>query len=86
MRKIQNVALIKSVEISDALASYNMNNNTCRARLVFAYDDGADGGSDDVMALLTTLTNTNQYSLIINLDNLSDAEGKSELRDRKSVV
>lgn len=78
MRKIQNVALIKSVEISDALASYNMSNNTCRARLVFAYDGGADTGSDDVMALLTTLTNTNQYSLIINLDNLPGAEGKSD--------
>ena len=69
MRKIQGLALIKSVEITDGLATYNEENNTLRARLVFAYDS-EDSGDDNVLALLTTLTSSNQYSLIVNLDNL----------------
>ena len=69
MRKIQSIALIKSVEITDGLAVYNKENDTLRARLVFAYES-EDDKDDDVLALLTTLTSSNQYSLIINLDNL----------------
>ena len=77
MRKIQNLALIKSVEITDGLATYNMDNNTLRARLIFAYDSG-DESDDDVLALLTTLTSSNQYSLIINLDNLPNIDGLND--------
>ena len=77
MRKIQDIALIKSVEITDGLAAYNKENDTLRARLVFAYESG-DSGDDDVLALLTTLTSSNQYSLIINLDNLPDAGGLND--------
>ena len=77
MRKIQNLAIIKTVEITDGLATYNMDNNTLRARLIFAYDSG-DESDDDVLALLTTLTSSNQYSLIINLDNLPDTDGKTD--------
>ena len=70
MRKIQGLALIKSVEITDGLATYNEENNTLRARLVFAYESENSEDDDDVMLLLTTLTSSNQYSLIVNLDNL----------------
>lgn len=77
MRKIQNLALIKSVEITDGLATYNRDNNTLRARLIFAYDSG-DESDDDVLALLTTLTSSNQYSLIINLDNLPNIDGLND--------
>ena len=77
MRKIQSIALIKSVEITDGLAAYNKENDTLRARLVFAYDS-EDSGDDDVLSLLTTLTSSNQYSLIINLDNLPDTNGKTD--------
>ena len=77
MRKIQGLALIKSVEVTDGLATYNEENNTLRARLVFAYD--SEGGEDDdVLLLLTTLTSSNQYSLIINLDNLPDTSGLND--------
>ena len=72
MRKIQGLALIKSVEITDGLATYNEQNNTLRARLLFAYESENSEDDDDVMLLLTTLTSSNQYSLIINLDNLPD--------------
>lgn len=78
MRKIQNLALIKSIEITDGLAAYNEENDTLRARLIFAYDGGEDNGDDDVLALLTTLTNSNQYSLIINLDNLPNVDGLTD--------
>ena len=77
MRKIQSIALIKSVEITDGLATYNKDNDTLRARLVFAYES-EDDDDDDVLALLTTLTSSNQYSLIINLDNLPDTNGKTD--------
>ena len=78
MRKIQDLALIKSVEITDGLAAYNKENDTLRARLIFAYDSSTDNGDDDVLALLTTLTSSNQYSLIINLDNLPDVGGLTD--------
>ena len=78
MRKIQNLALIKSVEITDGLSAYNNENDTLRARLVFAYESGDENGDDDVLMLLTTLTSSNQYSLIINLDNLPDTDGKTD--------
>ena len=77
MRKIQNIALIKSVEITDGLSAYNADNDTLRARLVFAYDS-EDKGDDDVLMLLTTLTSSNQYSLIINLDNLPNVDGLTD--------
>ena len=77
MRKIQNIALIKSVEITDGLDSYNKENDTLRARLLFAYDS-EDSGDDDVLMLLTTLTSSNQYSLIINLENLPDIDGLND--------
>ena len=78
MRKIQNLALIKSIEITDGLDAYNKENDTLRARLLFAYDSGDESGDDDVLSLLTTLTSSNQYSLIINLDNLPDIDGKTD--------
>ena len=78
MRKIQDLALIKAVEITDGLSNYNSENNTLRARLIFAYDDSTDNGDDDVLALLTTLTSSNQYSLIINLDNLPNTNGLND--------
>jgi len=78
MRKIQNLALIKSVEITDGLAAYNQENDTLRARLIFAYDNSDESGDDDVLALLTTLTSSNQYSLIINLDNLPNTDGLND--------
>ena len=78
MRKIQNLALIKSVEITDGLDAYNKDNDTLRARLVFAYESGDESGDDDVLALLTTLTSSNQYSLIINLDNLPNIDGLND--------
>ena len=77
MRKIQNIALIKSVEITDGLDAYNKENDTLRARLVFAYDS-EDSGDDDVLVLLATLTSSNQYSLIVNLDNLPDVAGLND--------
>ena len=77
MKKIQDLALIKSIEITDGLDAYNQENDTLRARLLFAYDS-SDSGDDDVLALLTTLTSSNQYSLIINLDNLPDTNGKTD--------
>ena len=77
MRKIQDIALIKSVEITDGLDAYNKENDTLRARLVFAYESG-DNGDDDVLSLLTTLTSSNQYSLIINLDNLPNIDGLND--------
>ena len=77
MRKIQSIALIKSVEITDGLDAYNKENDTLRARLLFAYESG-DSGDDEVLSLLTTLTSSNQYSLIINLDNLPDIEGLND--------
>ena len=77
MRKIQDIALIKSVEITDGLDAYNKENNALRARLVFAYDS-EDSGDDDVLALLTTLTSSNQYSLIVNLENLPAIEGLTD--------
>ena len=77
MRKIQDTALIKSVEVTDGLAAYNKENDTLRARLVFAYDsEGSE--DDDVLLLLTTLTSSNQYSLIINLDNLPNIDGLND--------
>ena len=78
MRKIQNLALIKSIEITEGLADYNQENDTLRARLIFAYDNSDDDGDDDVLALLTTLTSSNQYSLIINLDNLPNVKGLTD--------
>ena len=78
MRKIQDTALIKSIEITDGLEAYNKENDTLRARLLFAYDNGGDSGDDDVLALLTTLTSSNQYSLIINLDNLPNVDGLND--------
>ena len=77
MRKIQDIALIKSVEVTDGLAAYNKENDTLRARLVFAYES-EDSGDDDVLLLLTTLTSSNQYSLIINLDNLPNIDGLND--------
>ena len=78
MRKIQNLALIKAIEITDGLAAYNEENDTLRARLIFAYDGGEGNGDDDVLDLLTTLTNSNQYSLIINLANLPNIDGLTD--------
>ena len=78
MKKMQDLALIKSVEVTDGLAAYNEENGTLRARLVFAYDSNDENGDDDVLALLTTLTSSNQYSLIINLDNLPNTDGLSD--------
>ena len=78
MRKIQDIALIKAVEITDGLAAYNKENDTLRARLLFAYESGDESGDDDVLALLTTLTSSNQYSLIINLDNLPNIDGLND--------
>ena len=78
MKKIQDLALIKSIEITDGLAAYNHENDTLRARLLFAYDNGGESGDDDVLALLTTLTSSNQYSLIINLDNLPNVNGLTD--------
>ena len=77
MRKIQDIALIKSVEITDGLKDYNSENDTLRARLVFAYESG-DNGDDNVLSLLTTLTSSNQYSLIVNLDNLPGIDGLTD--------
>ena len=77
MRKIQDIALIKSIEITDGLATYNEENNTLRARLLFAYES-EDNSDDNVLVLLTTLTSSNQYSLIINLDNLPDVGGLND--------
>ena len=77
MRKIQRIALIKSVEITDGILSYNRENNTLRARMVFAYDS-EDNEDDDVLSLLTTLTSSNQYSLIINLANLPNIDGLND--------
>ena len=78
MRKIQNLALIKAVEITDGLATYNKENDTLRARLIFAYESGDESGDDDVLMLLTTLTSSNQYSIIINLDNLPGVDGLND--------
>lgn len=78
MRKLQDLALIKSIEITDGLAAYNNENNTLRARLIFAYDNSDESGDDEVLALLTTLTSSNQYSLIINLDNLPNTNGLTD--------
>ena len=78
MKKIQDLALIKAIEITDGLAAYNNENDTLRARLLFAYDNSGESGDDDVLALLTTLTSSNQYSLIINLDNLPNVDGLTD--------
>ena len=78
MRKIQSTALIKSVEITDGLRAYNEENDTLRARLLFAYDSNDENGDDEVLSLLTTLTSSNQYSLIINLDNLPEIDGLTD--------
>ena len=78
MKKIQDLALIKSIEITDGLGAYNEENNTLRARLLFAYDSSEGSGNDDVLSLLTTLTSSNQYSLIINLDNLPEIDGLTD--------
>ena len=78
MKKIQDLALIKSIEITDGLGAYNEENNTLRARLLFAYDSSGDNGDDNVLSLLTTLTSSNQYSLIVNLDNLPDTGGLND--------
>ena len=78
MRKIQDLALIKSIEITDGLDAYNKENDTLRARLIFAYDNNGESGDDDVLALLTTLTSSNQYSLIINLENLPNVDGLTD--------
>lgn len=78
MKKIQDLALIKAIEITDGLSVYNQENDTLRARLLFAYDSNDENGDDDVLALLTTLTSSNQYSLIINLDNLPDVNGLTD--------
>ena len=78
MRKIQSIALIKAIEITEGLSVYNDENNTLRARLVFAYESGDESGDDDVLMLLTTLTSSNQYSLIVNLDNLPDTDGLND--------
>ena len=78
MRKLQDLALIKAIEITDGLAAYNQENDTLRARLIFAYDNSDESGDDDVLALLTTLTSSNQYSLIINLDNLPNTDGLND--------
>ena len=77
MKKIQDLALIKAIEITDGLEAYNQENETLRARLLFAYDS-SESGDDDVLALLTTLTSSNQYSLIINLDNLPNVDGLND--------
>ena len=77
MRKIQDLAIIKSVEVTDGLAMYNKENDTLRARLLFAYES-EDSGDDDVLMLLTTLTSSNQYSIVINLDNLPNIGGLND--------
>ena len=77
MKKIQDLALIKAIEITDGLSAYNTENDTLRARLLFAYDS-SDSSDDDVLALLTTLTSSNQYSLIINLENLPNTNGLTD--------
>lgn len=78
MRKIQDLGLIKSIEVTDGLAAYNKENDTLRARLIFAYGSSSDNGDDDVLALIATLTSSNQYSLIVNLDNLPGIDGLTD--------
>lgn len=77
MRKICELASVLSVEIPDALAEWNEENDSERARLNFAYasnaSDLSEGEDEAARLLLAQHTNGQRYSVMVDL---SSVEGK----------
>lgn len=75
MRKIQQLGTVISVEIPEALADWNEENESERARLNFAYASDAtslsDGEDEAARLLLAQCTTGSRYSVMVDLHPLT---------------
>lgn len=76
MKKKQGKALVTLIEIPDALADFNAENNTTRARLVFSFNAPMGESEDDITSVLAARSSNQTYSVIIDITDMgnSDAE------------
>ena len=70
MQKRQGTGNINALEIPDALAQYNNENNVVRARLLFSFVGTTSTDENDITAQLLGRIGNNTYSVIIDISDI----------------
>lgn len=70
MQKKQGNGRINALEIPDALAQYNNENNVVRARLLFSFMGTASTDENDITSQLLGRIGNNTYSVIIDISDI----------------
>lgn len=76
MKKKQGKALVTLIEIPDALADFNAENNTTRARLVFSFNAPMGESEDDITSVLAARSSNQTYSVIIDITDMGNSEAE----------
>lgn len=74
MKKKQGKATVSSIEIPEALASFNDENNVTRARLVFSFASQPTDDEDDITSALAARSGNQTYSVIIDITDMGANE------------
>ena len=85
MKKKQGKALVTSVEIPEALASYNEENGVVRARIVFTFNSPIESGEDDITTMLAARSGNQTYSVIIDITDMG-ANESAALKAAKAAI
>ena len=70
MQKKQGTGNINALEIPDALAQYNNENNVVRARLLFSFVGTTSTDENDITTQLLGRIGNNTYSVIIDISDI----------------
>ena len=70
MNKKQGTGNINALEIPDALAQYNNENNVVRARLLFSFVGTTSTDENDITTQLLGRIGNNTYSVIIDISDI----------------
>lgn len=85
MKKKQGKALVTAVEIPDALADYNEENDVVRARIVFTFNSPVESDEDDITSMLAARSGNQTYSVIIDITDMG-ANESAALKAAKAAI
>lgn len=85
MKKKQGKALVTAVEIPEALADYNEENNVVRARIVFTFNSPVESDEDDITSMLAARSGNQTYSVIIDITDMG-ANESAALKAAKAAI
>lgn len=69
--------IVNALEIPDALAAYNAENNVIRARLLFSFVGNSSANENDLTAALLNRVGNNSFSLIIDISDIGLQKAQS---------